>query len=275
MTRILDRPVFIIAMPRSGSTLLFDVLRAHEGVRSWDTEAYPPWVAVDPSVASGPRGDAFEPDAVDDGACRRAEWALHEGVMRKGWRERHGRVQYRLVEKTPANVLRVAALNKMFPDALFIHLTRDAPQNIASMLEGRERGLAVRGWPDKHGHEWHFLMAPGWLGHLDDSHAAQFAWQWQVGNQTAVDQLADVTHSRWCRVKYEDLVADAPRLVADLLTFCYLPPSDKVARAARDLAPTSVTLSEPDDQKWRTRAAEVEPVLPPLAELRRTLGYRA
>jgi len=273
VSRILDRPIFIIAMPRSGSTLLFDVLRVHEGVRSWETEAYPPWVAVDPSVASGPRGDAFEPDAVDDGARRRAEWALHEGVMRRGWRERHGRVQYRLVEKTPANVLRVAALDKMFPDALFIHLTRDAPPSIASMLEGRERGLAVRGWPDKHGHEWHFLMAPGWLGHLDDSPAAQFAWQWQVGNQTAVDELAGVTRSRWCRLKYEDLVADAPRVVADLLTFCYLPPSEAVAHAAAELAPTSVTLSEPSDQKWRARASEIEPVLPALADLRRTLGY--
>src|SRR5689334_20522102 len=104
-------------MPRSGSTLLFDLLRVHEGVRAWETEAYPPWVAVDPSVGSGPRGDAFDPEALDDMAWRRAEWSLHEGVMRPGWRERRGRVQYRLVEKTPPNVLRVRALDQLFPNA--------------------------------------------------------------------------------------------------------------------------------------------------------------
>ncbi|MEY2471708.1 MAG: hypothetical protein QOK28_1037 [Actinomycetota bacterium] len=275
MRRILDRPVFVIAMPRSGSTLLFDVLRAHEGVRAWENEAYPPWVAVDPSVATGARGDAFDPDALDDTAWRRAEWSLHEGVMRRGLMERRGRVRYRLIDKTPPNVLRAGALDAMFPDALFIHLTRDAPQSIASMLEGRERGLSVRAWPQKHGHEWHFLMAPGWLGHLDDSPAEQFAWQWWVGNQTAVDDLERIPRSRWCRIKYEDFVANAPRMVDDLLAFCYLKPSAAVTEAAKKLAPSAVTLSAPSDDKWRARAAEIEPVLKPLAPLRRILGYDA
>jgi hypothetical protein len=274
MSRILDRPVFIIAMPRSGSTLLFDVLRRHEDVRAWENEAYPPWVAVDPTVATGPNGDAFDPDTLDDDAARRAEWSLHEGVMRRGWREKRGRVRYRLVEKTPPNVLRVAALDAMFPDAVFIHLTRDAPQSIASMLEGRDRGLSVRAWPRKHGHEWHFLMAPGWLGHLDDSPAAQFAWQWQVGNQTAVDDLAQIARSRWCRIKYEEFVVNAPRMVDDLLSFCYLPRSKAVTAAADKLAPSAVTLSAPDDDKWRARAHEIEPVLAGLARLRKTLGYK-
>jgi hypothetical protein len=243
-------------------------------VRAWDTEAYPPWTAVVPNVGGGPHGDAFDPASLDADAWQRAEWSFHEGVMGRGPFEKRGRVRYRLVDKTPANVIRVAALDAMFPDALFIHLTRDAPPSIASMLEGREAGLAVRGWPERQGHEWHFLMPPGWLGRLDLSPAAQFAWQWQVGNQTAVDDLANVLRSRWCRIKYEDLVADAPRLVEDLLTFCYLPPSKAVTRAAHELAPTSVTLSAPSDDKWRARAKDIEPVLPQLAPLRKALGYR-
>lgn len=260
-------------MPRSGSTLLFDLLRAHEDVRSWETEAYPPWQAVDPTVATGARGDAFDPAALDEPAWRRAEWALHEGVKRRGFRERRGRVRYRLVEKTPANIIRVAALGQMFPDALFIHLTRDVPQNIASMLEGRDKRLAVRGWPATHDYEWHFLMPPGWLGRVDDAPPQQFAWQWQVGNQTAIDDLDAIPRSRWARIKYEDLIADAPRMLDDLLAFSYLPPSRAVDKAAGALAPSQAVLSAPDEQKWRERASEIEPVLAPLAALRRTLGY--
>jgi hypothetical protein len=273
MKRILDRPVFIIAMPRSGSTLLFDVMRTHEGIRSWDTEAYPAWTAVDPDVATGERGDAFNAACLDENAWRRCEWALHERVRRDTWRERRGRVRYRFLEKTPANIIRVAALDAMFPDALFIHLTRDAPQSIASMLEGHDNGLAVRGWAQKQAIAWDFLMAPGWMQRLHDSPAEQFAWQWQVGNQTAVDDLAAIRRSRWCRIRYEDFIANAPQMLDDLLAFSYLPPSAAVTAAAERLEVNDVSLSAPSETKWRARAAEIEPVLPALAPLRRALGY--
>ncbi len=102
--RIFDRPVCIIAMPRSGSTLLFDLLAHHRDLRSWGDEAYPAWAAVDPSVA-GEQGDAFDPVALDDGARRRAEWTMHEGVIRHhgaGLADKRGLREYRLPEKTPA-----------------------------------------------------------------------------------------------------------------------------------------------------------------------------
>jgi len=271
--RYFDRPVFIIAMPRSGSTLLFDVMREHEGLRSWDTEAYPAWTAVDPDVATGERGDEFNPACLDETAWRRCEWALHERVRRDTWREKRGRVRYRFLEKTPANVIRVAALDALFPDALFIHLTRDAPQSLASMLEGHDNGLAVRGWAQKHGIAWDFLMAPGWMDRPDDPPVEQFPWQWEVGNQTAYDDLANVQRSRWCRIRYEDFIANAPRMLDDLLSFCYLPPSAAVTAAAERLDVNEVSLSAPSETKWRARAQEIEPVLPRLAGLRQALGY--
>lgn len=276
MRRILDRPIFVIAMPRSGSTLLFDILRAHEELRSWDTEAYPAWAAVDPHVATGERGDAFDPARLDASARRRCEWALHQRVWRQGrWRERKGWVRYRFVEKTPANVIRVQALDTMFPDALFVHLTRDAPASIASMLEGRERRLAVRGWPSRQGVEWHFLMPPGWRQHVAEPPAAQFAWQWLEGNNTAADDLARIPPERRCRVRYEDLLDDAPARAAELVRFAGLTPSRRVREAATALAPSAATLSAPHRDKWRSRVDEIEPHLAPLAALRRRLGYGA
>jgi hypothetical protein len=178
------------------------------------------------------------------------------------------------VEKTPANVIRVAALHEMFPDAFFIYLTRDAPQNIASLLEGREKGLAARGWAKARGYDWHFLMPVGWMDHVDEPPAAQFAWQWQVGNQTALDDFANLPTNRWRRVRYEDLVADAQVVLADLLAFCELAPSPAVTRAATEMAPSRVTLSAPDSSKWLARADEIGPVLPGLASMRARLGYQ-
>lgn len=261
-------------MPRSGSTLLFDLMNTHPKLLSWGDEAYPPWAAVDPEVGSGALGDNFRPESLDANAGERAAAVMHGGVVaheQPGLLIRRGLRRYRLLEKTPANVVRVAALQQMFPDARFIHLVRDAPDNIASLLEGRDRGLAIRDWPKRNGMEWHFLMPAGWQEHLSDSPAAQFAWQWATGNQAAFD---DLEGSDFARVRYEDLVADPAGVVEDLLTFAALPMTDAVARACADMALSKHTLSTPGQDKWRDRAAEIEPVLGEFEELRRMLGYR-
>jgi hypothetical protein len=263
LSRLFERPVFIIAMPRSGSTLLFDLLKVHPKLASWGDEAYPPWSAVDPELGSGPQGDALRsatPDA-----------AAYERVMQQGVIAHHGRVPWRsrLLDKTPPSVLRVPALQSMFPDAVFIHLVRDAPDNIASLLEGRDQRLAVRDWPHRNGMEWHFLMPPGWTDHLGEAPAQQFAWQWEVGTGTPLRDLSDCA-----RIRYEDLVAQPEEAVEDLLEYAGLRMSREVLSACRAMAPSKHTLSAPAPDKWRERAAEIEPVLDGLAELRRELGYR-
>jgi hypothetical protein len=273
--RAFDRPVFIIAMPRSGSTLLLDLLRVHPDLKSWGREAYRAWKEVDPSVGETERGEVF--DAPLDRAARQRVWASLRGGVRAheggGFVDRLGWTRYRLLEKTPSNVLRVDALDALFPDARFIFLTRDAPQNIASLLEGRERSLAVRGYPRRIGVDWHFLMPPGFLDHADEPPAQQFAWQWLVGNETALAHLEAVPSARRFTVRYEDLIADAEVVLEKLQAFAEVDPSDAVAAAGRELKPSIVTLSPPDEKKWHARSAEIEPVLPPLADLRRRLGY--
>lgn len=265
-----DRPVFVLGMPRSGSTFLFDLLATHPKLLSWGDEAYPPWAAVDPELGSGEVGDALrvtEPDA------ERFTEVMHSGVVsheRAGLLIRKGLRRYRLLDKTPPTVLRVRALRSMFPDAIFIHLVRDAPDSIASMLEGRDRALGVRDWPKRHGMDWHFLMPPGWQNHLHHSPAEQFAWQWEVGTGTPLRDLAD---DYVARVRYEDLVTNPTDVVDDLLTFAGLSMTARVGEACEAMEPSKHTLSAPAPEKWRARAPEIEPVLDDLAELRRELGY--
>jgi hypothetical protein len=249
-------------MPRSGSTLLFDLLKPHPKLYSWGDEAYPPWRAVDPEVG-GAYGDAFRPGVtLDADAVQR--------IYLEGVAAHHGRVprRYRLLDKTPPNVLRVPALQEMFPDAVFIHLVRDAPDNIASLLEGREQGLGVRDWPARNGTEWHFLMPPGWQDHVGETPARQFAWQWEVGTATPLRDLTDCA-----RVRYEDLVAQPAEVVEDILVYAGLRMSREVLAACEAMAPSKHTLSDPAPDKWRARAVEIEPVLDDLYDLRRELGY--
>lgn len=260
--RRFERPVFIIAMPRSGSTLLFDLLKPHHKLYSWGDEAYPPWRAVDPEVG-GEYGDAFRPGSLLN--ANGVQAAFLEGVV-----AHHGRAprRYQLLDKTPPNVLRVPELSEMFPDAVFIHLVRDAPDNIASLLEGREKGLGVRDWPRRNGMDWHFLMPPGWQEHVTDSPAAQFAWQWEQGTATPLRDLTDCA-----RVRYEDLVRQPAEVVEDILEYAGLRMSREVLNACNAMAPSKHTLSDPSPDKWRARSAEIEPVLDDLYDLRHDLGY--
>lgn len=249
-------------MPRSGSTLLYDLLKVHPKLASWGDEAYPPWAAVDPALGSGPEGDALRVDAPDGDAFRR--------VMRDGVAAHHRRIprRARLLDKTPPTVLRVPALQAMFPDAVFIHLVRDAPDNIASLLEGRAHGLGVRDWPKRNGVDWHFLMPPGWQSHVTQTPVQQFAWQWEVGSGTPLRDLTDCA-----RIRYEDLIRQPEEAVEDLLEYAGLRMSREVLAACRAMAPSKHTLSAPAPDKWRARAAEIEPVLDDLYDLRRQLGY--
>ncbi len=265
-----DRPVFVLGMPRSGSTFLFDLLAAHPKLLSWGDEAYPPWSAVDPELGSGELGDALRISEPDVDLFVRV---MHQGVLaheRPGFLVRSGFRRYRLLDKTPPTVLRVPALRSMFPDAAFIHLVRDAPDSIASLLEGREKELGVRDWPARHGMDWHFLMPPGWQDHLQESPAAQFAWQWEQGTGTPLRDLGDIEYAR---VRYEDLVVNPSEVLEDLLVFAGLTMTRSVADACEAMAPSKHTLSAPAPEKWRAHFAEIDPVLPPLAPLRRALGY--
>ena len=94
-------------------------------------------------------------------------------------------------------------------------------------------------------------MPPGWMDHVDDAPAATVRVAMAGRQSNGARRPRRDSASRWCRIKYEDLVADAPRMLDDLLAFSYLPPSRAVDKAAAALAPSQAVLSAPDETKWR------------------------
>jgi hypothetical protein len=86
--------------------------------------------------------------------------------------------------------------------------------------------------------------------------------------------LQSLPADRYLQVRYEDLVADPSSVLRDVLAFAELAPDPRVhdaPAAAGTTGRTSFSAASPD--KWRARAAEIEPLLPRLAPLRRALGY--
>ena len=154
-----DRPVFIVAAPRSGSTLLFETLAVNRELWSVGDESHKHFESIGslrpsrenpsnrltaematPEIVQTLK-NSFIADLVN---CDGKPMEQFSAVSRPG--------EVRFLEKTPKNALRIPFILKAFPDARFIFLFRDPRQNISSLLDSwRSRRYVtyprLPGWP--------------------------------------------------------------------------------------------------------------------------------
>ena len=156
--RLFDRPIIILAAPRSGSTLLFETLAEARDVWTIGGESH--------RVIEGVKALNVNAGQVDSNRLT----AIHASApivrfMRRRFarllRDRDGREFFhhpairrlRFVEKTPKNALRLPFMEKVFPGALYIFLFRDVRANLSSMMEAWRSGRWVT-----------YPQLPGWQG---------------------------------------------------------------------------------------------------------------
>lgn len=282
--RLFDRPVFVVAMPRSGSTLLLDMLQTHPALWSWHGEATEAWLRARPEGHSVLLGDTWPMSYATEDVRRRAERALfRDGVAARVERRRetkgvHGRLAHRPIrylDKTPANSCRVGVLAALWPDARFVFLHRDGPSNVASLVEAWDSRLGVRDpiLPDGRQVEWRMLLPEGWAEHLHETVAEKCAFQWNAGNESILRGLESVDPARVLEVRYDDLVDDPLTTARRLCRFAEVPWSPAVEAFCTEMPPSRVVLSAPKKEKWRARYDELAPALPKLEAMSVRLGY--
>jgi hypothetical protein len=282
--RVLDRPVIVVACPRSGSSLLFGVLAAHPRLWSWFGEAHDAWDVLPPPDHPAALGDSWPAAYATEEARRTAGRLLYRGALARRQRvglrvtrlDRLGVRSVRFVEKTPKTCLRVAVVDRLFPDARFVFLHRDGPPNVASIVEAWERmeqGRAQVRTSSGREVTWSLARPAGWEDHVDEPVAAKAAFQWTACNRAALDGLAGVDPARVLRLSYESLLDDPEGWAGRLCRFAEVDLDPAVLRYARDLPHAPSTVSAPRPDKWREREAELAPVLPLLDPLMAELGY--
>jgi hypothetical protein len=162
----LRNPIFIIGCPRSGTTLLFTILRSSQELWSSPDESHYAWEKFledkrDHMFSIYLTAENFSEGDREYLENKYAEYTHHGSLMRKItkhvffnrfknnlaqffllWRKyvsflkSLSQADYRVIDKTPPNTYRVDYLAKAFPDAKFIYLTRDGASNISSLIEG-------------------------------------------------------------------------------------------------------------------------------------------
>jgi hypothetical protein len=192
-------PVLVLGVRRSGTTLLRVMLDRHPRLAVPDESYFVPQLAHRHRGAVDP--DEFVEDLrrlptvrewdIDPEAVRRQ---LHEG-MTTGEAIAAVYEQYaadrgkdRWGDKTPMYMQYLLLLERLFPDALYVHLIRDGRDAALSFLS-MPRGIVTETW-------------------AHPRTVADFACQWRTEVAAAQGLGSRVGPGRYLEVRYEELVAE-------------------------------------------------------------------
>jgi len=272
---LFDRPVIVLAAPRSGSTLLFETLA--EAPDAWtvggESHQFIEGLRALHPVAGGVGSNRLD----ESHASERIVQALRQRFARF-LRDRDGREyvsnphieRLRFLEKTPKNGLRQPFLEKVFPGSLYVFLFRDPRPNISSMMEAWKSGRWVTyprlpGWQ---GPKWSLLLPPDWQRMQGRPLAEICAFQWAAANRIILDDLARLPRERWIACDYDRLTHDTEATVERLCAFAEWGMDERLRQRIRgDLPLSRYTQTAPDPDKWRRNEDAIQPVVAPGHEL--------
>lgn len=267
-TASIQRPVFIVSSPRSGSSLLFETLARSPDLFTVGGESHQiieSIPALRPAAHDWDSNRLVAADAKPDVAR-----ALRSGFLAH-LRDRDGRRPVgpvRMLEKTPKNSLRVPFLAEVFPDAVFVYLYRDPRETVSSMLDAWRSGRFVMypdlpGWT---GTPWSLLLVPGWRDLVGKPLGEVVSTQWATATTVLLDDLEALDPDRWCVTSYDRVVAEPQAEMERLAAFAGVG-WDVTLTGALPLS--RHTLDSPHPDKWMRNAEELEPYWERVAEVAR------
>ncbi|WP_433467118.1 sulfotransferase family protein [Spirillospora sp. CA-128828] len=243
MTREFCRPIFVLGCPRSGTTLLQQMLHSHRRIafpsetrfvhtsyearhgfgdleRAENRRALAEWI-------TGGRDTKFKVLELD--AADVIEEIVHGpptlgsalAAVFRAYARRHGKPRWG--DKRPSYFRRVPMLQRMFPDAQFVHLVRDGRDAVSS------------------------LMGMPWF--KGDIYAAALTWREAV--DTGTNLAARLGPRTFHELRYEDLVAEPEDALMKLCAFIgeeYDPEMTRAYEHARRTVPST--------RKWHLRTHE-------------------
>ncbi len=233
-------PIFIVGMPRSGSTLVEQILASHSQVEG---AAELPFMGLLAESLGGPRAGGLKyPEAVADMGGDRLT-ALGKSYLYYSEGNRPQGLP-RFTDKMPANFVHVGLIHLALPNAKFVD-TRRHPLDICI---GNYRQLFAQG--KNHAY--------------DLNECAEYYLEYV----RVMDHWDAVLPGRVLRVNYEDVVADIETEVRRVLEYCELPWEDacldfhQTSRAVNTASSEQVRVPIYSDavEYWRHYESKLEDV---------------
>lgn len=266
LPKSLESPIFIVAAPRSGSTLLFETLARSEHLCSVGGEAH--WLVENhKELRPGAPGVDSNRLTADQATDAHRDSIISQIVARLV--DNAGNTvspcdNRAFLEKTPKNALRIPFFDRIFPTARFVFLWRDPRENISSIIEAWRSGR-FRTYKQVAGFDgpWSLLLPPGYEQYRNRPLEEIAGFQWQCTNRIIMGDLENLGRERSLAVYYGDLIADPQRSVARVLDFANLQVDTALRHhLQRPLPHSRYTQTAPKAEKWRINEADIERVLP-------------
>ena len=265
----IEKPIFIVSAPRSGSTLLFETLLQSPSVYTIGNESHGIFESIGKLNPGKRRYDSNRLTAEE--ADSQTAAILRQNFIEK-LQDRDGNplpanlLKIRILEKTPKNSLRIPFLNAIFPDALFIYLYRDLKENISSIIEAWKSGKFIMypQLPNWKGKPWSMLLIPEWEKLNGKSLVEIAAAQWQLANEYILNDLEQLSPERWCFLSFADFIANPQGEIERLCQFTGIEWDRKLDS---DLPLSRHTLTPPQLNKWKKNEAEITKIMPQLEPL--------
>jgi len=206
-------PLFVLGVSRSGTTLLRVILDRSPGIAIPDETFFIPQLAhrhpspVDPvefldDVRRVPRLAAWGVPAEDFKARLRPGMSVGKALaaLFSTYAAKQGKPRWG--DKTPMYMRHVGLIERLFPDAQYVHLIRDGRDAALAFLDMPE-GVVTRTWAHP--------RSP-----------AGFACEWRTEVRRARELGRRLGRSRYAEVRYEDLVADTTGVIKSICEFAGL-----------------------------------------------------
>ncbi len=266
----IDRPIFVVGAPRSGTNIFYRTFAKHPDL-AWIsniTKKVPSslWLTRiimlfrndhRPTEANNVwrkfAGDDDESLGRDDVTAAAGKY-LHT-VLQNNLRIFN---KPRFVNKCPGNSVRIEFLQEIFPDAIFIHIIRDGRAAAYSIMRSR-LGHAGAYWSVK---------PPGWQDLLKLPLVDACALQWKMTVEAILQSAKKLPREQYMAVKYEEFVARPAEIFEQVGEKCDLVWQD-------DLLQTITAGMDNRNFKWQTEMQDADKntlnVL--LSDFLKQLGY--
>ncbi|MGD9332690.1 MAG: sulfotransferase [Desulfobacterales bacterium] len=298
--------VFIVGSPRSGTTILGEMLDRHRQISQW----YEPYFVWDRCFRRHPH---------DERSRREATPRVINQIRHDFYRYREKSGSRVIVDKSPRNSLKIPFIKTIFPQAQFIHLIRDGRDvtlsihkewrrrmqilndpSLGSRFNHRQALKVVRAWISKqpflqdkiralwfetHGHfidhskhlnrtRWNGRIGWGprfrnWEHFFNQKRLLQFnAYQW-LKCVAAVHQAWDaIPTAKKLEIRYEEMIKAEQKTLARIIDFIGLTASDRFLGSLPQL-------KRGNTNKWaqeftNAQMSAISPILNPMLE---RLGY--
>jgi hypothetical protein len=284
MSSELKPPILLFGNNRSGTTIVQKVMATHPDIVPW----YEPrnlWLFADPARPH----DEFDESDATDRVKRYIRWRFLR------FQKRHG--NRRVLEKSPANILKIRYAAAIFPEAILMFIVRDPFSFISSLEVKWQRPVSLKGigrhlmsTPKTQLHfyvgrvlrqqfekrilrrKYLSLWGPRYKGMDEDLKiydlATVIAKQWAECSRRAERDMAGFADGRILRLKYETFVEQP---VAELERICAhsgLSMTNEMVRAANEWVKSD------RQQKWRRfDPRDLARLLPELEDEMRRHGY--